>query len=87
MPSLKGGKPQQPNFYKVDLFEKVKKNKGPLGQYSKMAHGYYAFPKLEGDIAPRMKFRGKDVLTWSLNNSLGLGNHPEIPNGSTNDVG
>lgn len=43
-----------------------------------MAHGYYAFPKLEGDIAPRMKFRGKDVLTWSLNNYLGLGNHPEI---------
>ena len=62
----------------MDLFEKVKKNKGPLGQYSKMAHGYYAFPKLEGDIAPRMKFRGKDVLTWSLNNYLGLGNHPEI---------
>nr|WP_223241366.1 pyridoxal phosphate-dependent aminotransferase family protein [Flammeovirga sp. EKP202] len=43
-----------------------------------MAHGYYAFPKLEGEIAPRMTFRGKEVLTWSLNNYLGLANHPEI---------
>ncbi len=51
---------------------------GPLGQYMKDAHGYFAFPKLEGEIAPRMKFRGKEVLTWSLNNYLGLANHPEI---------
>lgn len=51
---------------------------GPLGQYMKQAHGYFAFPKLEGEIAPRMKFRGKEVLTWSLNNYLGLANHPEI---------
>ena len=51
---------------------------GPLGQYMKEAHGYFAFPKLEGEIAPRMKFRGKEVLTWSLNNYLGLANHPEI---------
>lgn len=51
---------------------------GPLGQYSKDAHGYFMFPKLEGEIKPRMKFRGKEVLTWSLNNYLGLANHPEV---------
>jgi len=51
---------------------------GPLGQYGKEAHGYFTFPKLEGDINPRMKFRGKEVLTWSLNNYLGLANHPEV---------
>ncbi len=51
---------------------------GPLGQYSKDAHGYYMFPKLEGEISPKMKFRGKEVLTWSLNNYLGLANHPEV---------
>jgi glycine C-acetyltransferase len=62
----------------VDIFEKIKKNMGPLGQYQKEAHGYFAFPKLEGEIAPRMHFRGKEVLTWSLNNYIGLGNHPEV---------
>ncbi len=62
----------------MDIFEKIKANKGALGQYSDMAHGYFTFPKLEGEIAPRMKFRGKEVLTWSLNNYLGLANHPEI---------
>jgi glycine C-acetyltransferase len=62
----------------VDIFNKIKKDKGPLGQYMKEAHGYFAFPKLEGEIAPRMKFRGKEVLTWSLNNYLGLANHPEV---------
>ena len=51
---------------------------GPLGQYQKEAHGYFAFPKLEGEINPRMNFRGKEVLTWSLNNYLGLANHPEV---------
>jgi glycine C-acetyltransferase len=51
---------------------------GPLGQYGKEAHGYFMFPKLEGDIHPKMKFRGKEVLTWSLNNYLGLANHPEV---------
>lgn len=51
---------------------------GPLGQYMKEAHGYFTFPKLEGEIAPRMKFRGKEVLTWSLNNYIGLANHPEV---------
>ena len=62
----------------MDLFEKLLTNRGPLGSHSHYAHGYFAFPKLEGDIAPRMKFRGKEVLTWSLNNYLGLANHPEV---------
>ncbi len=62
----------------VDLFEKFKKDMGPLGKHAKVAHGYFSFPKLEGEIAPRMKFRGKEMLTWSLNNYLGLANHPEI---------
>jgi glycine C-acetyltransferase len=62
----------------MDIFDKIKSNKGALGQYSDMAHGYFTFPKLEGEIASRMKFRGKEVLTWSLNNYLGLANNPEI---------
>jgi len=62
----------------LDLFEKITKNMGPLGQHQKMAHGYFAFPKLEGEIAPHMKFRGKEHLVWSLNNYLGLANHPEV---------
>ncbi|HYK77562.1 MAG TPA: pyridoxal phosphate-dependent aminotransferase family protein [Daejeonella sp.] len=62
----------------MDLFDKISKNMGPLGQHQKMAHGYFAFPKLEGEIAPHMKFRGKDHLVWSLNNYLGLANHPEV---------
>ncbi len=65
-------------LFPVDLFEKLLLDRGPLGKHSKLAHGYFAFPKLEGEIAPRMKFRGKEVLTWSLNNYLGLANHPEI---------
>lgn len=62
----------------MDIFDKIQKNRGPLGQHSKIAHGYFAFPKLEGELGPRMKFRGKDVLNWSLNNYLGLANHPEV---------
>ena len=62
----------------MDIFYKIKTNKGALGQYSDMAHGYFTFPKLEGEIAPRMIFRGKEVLTWSLNNYLGLANNPEV---------
>jgi len=62
----------------VDLFEKIEKDKGPLGQYMEQAHGYFAFPKLEGEIAPHMMFQGKKVLTWSLNNYIGLANHPEV---------
>lgn len=62
----------------MDLFDKLVENMGPLGMHAKEAHGYYTFPKLEGEIAPRMMFRGKEVLTWSLNNYLGLANHPEV---------
>jgi len=62
----------------MDLFEKRINNMGPLGSHSKEAHGYYTFPKLEGDISPNMEFRGKTKLVWSLNNYLGLANHPEI---------
>ncbi len=62
----------------MDIFDKIKKTMGPLGQYGKDAHGYFMFPKLEGEIGPKMKFRGKEVLTWSLNNYLGLANHPEV---------
>lgn len=62
----------------MDIFEKLKVNRGPLGQYSSVSHGYFMFPKLEGEIGNRMKFRGKDVLVWSVNNYLGLANHPEV---------
>ncbi len=62
----------------MDIFDKIKSNRGALGQYSDIADGYFTFPKLEGEIGPRMKFRGKEVLTWSLNNYLGLANNPEI---------
>jgi glycine C-acetyltransferase len=62
----------------LDLFAKLKMNMGPLGKHSEFADGYFSFPKLEGEIAPRMKFQGKEVLTWSLNNYLGLANHPEV---------
>ena len=62
----------------MDIFDKIKSNKGALGQYSQEGDGYFMFPKLEGEIAPRMKFRGKEVLNWSLNNYLGLANDPEV---------
>jgi glycine C-acetyltransferase len=62
----------------MDIFDKIISNRGPLGQYQGIGHGYFFFPKLEGEINPRMKYRGKDVLTWSLNNYLGLANHPEV---------
>lgn len=61
-----------------DLFDKIAANPGPLGQHAKESHGYFTFPKLEGEINNRMTFRGKEVLQWSLNNYLGLSNHPEI---------
>ena len=61
----------------MDLFNKLS-NRGPLGQHQKMAHGYFTFPKLEGEISNRMVFRGKEHLVWSLNNYLGLANHPEV---------
>jgi glycine C-acetyltransferase len=62
----------------ADIFEKLIKNQGPLGQHRERAHGYFAFPKLEGEINSRMIFRGKEKIVWSLNNYLGLANHPEI---------
>lgn len=62
----------------MDIFEKIKEKRGPIGQHSKWAHGYFAFPKLEGEIGPHMMFRGKEHLVWSLNNYLGLANHPEV---------
>jgi len=61
-----------------DIFEKIKDNRGPLGQHAKDAHGYFTFPKLEGDISNKMIFRGRQRLVWSLNNYLGLANHPEV---------
>lgn len=62
----------------MDIFDKIRSTKGALGQYSEIGDGYFMFPKLEGPIASRMKFRGKEVLTWSLNNYLGLGSNPEV---------
>ena len=62
----------------VDIFSRIKETPGALGQFQKFADGYYMFPQLEGEIGPRMKFRGKDVLVWSLNNYIGLANHPEV---------
>ena len=62
----------------ADIFERLLKNYGPIGQYRERAHGYFAFPKLEGEIGNHMKFRGKNVIVWSLNNYLGLANHPEV---------
>lgn len=62
----------------VDIFDKIRKNRGALGQYQEQGDGYFMFPKLEGEIGPRMKFMGKEMLNWSLNNYLGLANDPEI---------
>jgi glycine C-acetyltransferase len=62
----------------ADIFERLIKNYGPLGQHRERAHGYFAFPKLEGEIGNRMTFRGKEKIVWSLNNYLGLANHPEV---------
>jgi len=62
----------------ADIFERLSKDSGPLGQHRERAHGYFAFPKLEGEIGNRMIFRGKEMIVWSLNNYLGLANHPEV---------
>jgi len=62
----------------ADIFERLTKNYGAIGQHRERAHGYFAFPKLEGEIGSRMKFRGKEKIVWSLNNYLGLANHPEV---------
>ena len=61
-----------------DIFDKICKDAGPIGRHAKEAHGYFSFPKLEGELGAHMTFRGKKVLVWSLNNYLGLANHPEV---------
>ena len=61
-----------------DLFEKFNKSMGPLGKWASIAEGYFVFPKLEGKISNRMKFNGREVITWSVNDYLGLSNHPEV---------
>ncbi len=71
------------NLDNVDLFTKLLSRRGPLGQHAKESEGYYMFPKLEGEIQPRMMFRGKERLVWSLNNYLGLANHPEVRKADT----
>ncbi|MBK8879752.1 MAG: aminotransferase class I/II-fold pyridoxal phosphate-dependent enzyme [Haliscomenobacter sp.] len=62
----------------MDIFEKRLSDPGPLGQYQKVGHGYFAFPKLEGELGNRMMFQGKERIIWSINNYLGLANHPEV---------
>jgi glycine C-acetyltransferase len=62
----------------VDLFTRIQEQAGPLGKYADMAEGYFMFPKLEGALGNRMIFRGKEVVCWSINNYLGLANHPEV---------
>ena len=67
-----------------DLFDRILDNKGPLGKWASVAEGYFVFPKLEGPISNRMKFQGKEVITWSVNDYLGLANHPEVREADAN---
>ena len=62
----------------TDIFERLRQNPGPLGQFADYAEGYFVFPKLEGPIGPRMQFQGREVVFWSANDYLGLCNHPEV---------
>ena len=61
-----------------DLFKKIYNNKGDIGKWASLAEGYFVFPKLEGPISNRMKFNGKEIINWSVNDYLGLANHPEV---------
>jgi len=63
---------------RLDIFDRIRNDRGPLGQHARESHGYFTFPKLEGEISNHMTFRGKEVLVWSINNYLGLSNHPEV---------
>jgi len=62
----------------MDLFDKLQDKPGPLGEFTSEGYGYYTFPKLEGPIGPEMKFNGKDVIVWSVNDYLGVASHPEV---------
>lgn len=63
----------------LDIFDRIERDSGgPIGQYFNQGFGYYMYPKLEGELGPHMTFNGKEVLNWSLNNYLGLANHPEV---------
>ncbi len=75
---MQKGKSNQSYTIMTDIFDRLKSAEGPLEQYRKKAEGYFIFPELEGEIGPRMRFLGKEVITWSLNNYLGLANHPEV---------
>ena len=74
----------------MDLFEKITNNMGSLGKYADIAEGYWIFPNLEGELKSRMTFNGKEIICWSINNYLGLANHPEVravDNQATKDWG
>jgi len=62
----------------MDIFDRIKGDRGPLGRYSDVAEGYFIFPKLEGELSNRMLFQGKETIMWSVNNYLGLANHPDV---------
>lgn len=62
----------------MDIFDRIKGDRGPLGRYSEVAEGYFIFPKLEGELSNRMLFQGKETIMWSVNNYLGLANHPDV---------
>lgn len=62
----------------MEIFERIRKQRGPLGQYAHLGEGYYMFPELQGEVGSRMTFNGKEVIIWSINNYLGLANHPEV---------